>query len=313
MSDTKIERGQADARFIRISSEEFERERLLREQFARFWTTAGEPRAIYDAFISACPLIQDVKLEAVGQGSVQGWWLCPLHANPREAILFLHGGGYVQGSAKAYRAFVSQIVDRSHIPALVIDYPLAPEATLPAAPEAARSAWQWLIAQGFDKIAIIGDSAGGGLTLSTLAELIRKPIGALPVAGAVFSPWTDLAFTGGSMRDPAVIDPLISFEYLQDCAGKYLGKRRAADPLASPLHGHLKGLPPLLIQVGTDERLLDDSKQYAARAKRAGVPVKLEIWEGMHHVFQLDVAHLESSRAALDRAARFLRNAFDQH
>jgi len=220
----------------------------------------------------------------------------------------------VQGSAKAYRGFVSQIVSRAGIPALVIDYPLAPEATVPAAPEAAIVAWRCLAAHGFGRRAVVGDSAGGGLTLVTLAELTRKPRapnGAAPIAGVVFSPWADLAFTGASMKDPAVVDPLIGHDYLQDCARKYLAGADSRDPLASPLFGDLRGLPPLLIQVGTDERLLDDAKQYADRARRADVSVGLEIFEGMHHVFQLDVAHLESSRIALDRAARFLRNAFD--
>jgi acetyl esterase/lipase len=137
-------------------------------------------------------------------------------------------------------------------------------------------------------------------------------MGPAPVAGVVFSPWTDLLFTGPSMKDPAIVDPLIGYDYLQDCAGKYVGARDPKDPLASPLFGDLKGLPPLLIQVGTDERLLDDSKQYAARAAKAGVPVELQVFEGMHHVFQLDVAHLETSRNALDRAASFLREAFDR-
>jgi epsilon-lactone hydrolase len=314
MSNTEAECEQSEATFIQISADERQRERALREHFASFWNTAaGEPRAIYDAFISAGPVVQGQTFETVEGDGVQGWWVHPRQAEPDRVILFLHGGGYVRGSAKAYRGFVSQIVGRTRIPALVIDYPLAPEATLPSAPEAARRAWQWLIAQGFDRIAIVGDSAGGGLALVTLTQLAKKSLGASPVAGVVFSPWTDLAFTGGSMTDPAVIDPLIGYEYLQDCARKYRGAMDACDPLASPLFGDPKGLPPLLIQVGTDERLLDDSRQYAARARRAGVPVEFEIWEGMHHVFQLDVPHLESSRAALDRAARFLRNAFDQH
>ena len=155
--------------------------------------------------------------------------------------------------------------------------------------------------------------AGGGLTLVTLAELTRKPHGAAQfTAGVVFSPWADLAFTGASMKHPAVADPLIGYDYLQDCARKYLGAADPRDPLASPLFGDLRGLPPLLIQVGTDERLLDDARQYADRATQAGVSVELEIFEGMHHVFQLDVAGLASSRAALDRAARFLRDALDR-
>ena len=113
------------------------------------------------------------------------------------------------------------------------------------------------------------------------------------------------------MTDPAVIDPLIGHDYLRDCARKYLGAADPRDPLASPLFADPRGLPPLLIQVGTDERLLDDSTQFADRAALAGVSVTLEIFEGMHHVFQLDVAHLESSRDALDRSTRFLRHAFD--
>lgn len=299
-------------KFVGISADERERERALRERFAIFWEAAsGEPRARYDEFISASPLVHDVDLEAVDTGGVRGWWVRSQHSEPGQAILFLHGGGYVLGSAKAYRGFVSQIVGRARIPALVIDYPLAPEATLPAAPNAAKAAWRWLVAQGFDRIAVVGDSAGGGLALVTLAELTGEPRSVAPIAGMVFSPWTDMAFTGASMKDLTIADPLIGYEYLQDCARKYLGGVDSRDPLASPLFGDLRGLPPLLIQVGTDERLLDDARRYADLATLAGVSVELEIFEGMHHVFQLDVAHLESSRAALDSAAQFLRNAFD--
>jgi epsilon-lactone hydrolase len=302
----------AETAFVGISADERARETAVREKFASFWSAPeGEPRVVYDAFISACPLTDDVILQAVDETIVRGWWVRPEQAKPGQVILFLHGGGYVLGSALAYRGFVSQIVSRTRIPALVIDYPLAPEATLPAPPEAALAAWKWLIAQRFEQIAIVGDSAGGGLTLVTLAELIKHPLGATPVAGVAFSPWTDLAFTGSSMTDPTVVDPLISYEYLQDCARQYRGAVDSLDPLASPLFGDLRGLPPLLIQVGTDERLLDDSRQYADRATSAGVSVQLEVWEGMHHVFQLDVAHLDSSRAALDRTARFLRDAFE--
>jgi epsilon-lactone hydrolase len=303
---------QSTTKFVGISVDERERERALRERFAIFWeAVSGEPRVHYDEFISASPLAGDVDLETVDTDRVRGWWVRPRRPKPGQAILFLHGGGYVLGSAKAYRGFVSQIVSRAGIPALVVDYPLAPEATLPAAPDAAKAAWRWLVAQGFDRIAVVGDSAGGGLSLVTLAELIREPLGAPPAAGVVFSPWTDLAFTGASMKDLTVADPLIGYEYLQDCARKYLGAADPRDPLASPLFGDLRGLPPLLIQVGTDERLLDDARRYADLATLAGVSVELEIFEGMHHVFQLDVAHLETSRAALDSAAQFLRNAFD--
>lgn len=301
-----------ETEIIRITADERARENALRERFASFWASAsGEPRVVYDTFISGSPLATGITFEVVEEHNVRGWWVRPVSSEPRVAIVYIHGGGYGMGSAKAYRGFVSQIVSRTQIPALVIDYPLAPEATVPAGPTAALTAWQWLVDQGFDQIAMVGDSAGGGLTLVTLTDLIKQPRGPAPVTGVVFSPWTDLSFTGASMTDPAVEDPLISYEYLQDCARKYLGAAVASDPLASPLFADLRGLPPLLIQVGADERLLDDSRQFAERAARAGVSVRLEVWEGMHHVFQLDVAHLESSRAALDRAARFLRGAFN--
>ncbi|WP_437310620.1 alpha/beta hydrolase [Sorangium sp. So ce388] len=314
MSETQLQdHRRSKAEIIKLSSEERQREVALRERFASFWATAtGDQRAIYDAFISGSPLTSDVTLEPVDEAGVRGFFIHPQLAEPKRAILFLHGGGYVLGSAKAYRGFVSQIVSRTKVPALVIDYPLAPEASLPAAPDAARAAYLFLVAKGFDRIAIVGDSAGGGLTLVTLAGLTGEPAGPAPVAGVVFSPWADLSFTGASMTDPGIVDPLIGHDYLQDCARKVVGAYSASDPLASPLFGDLRGLPPLLIQVGTDERLLDDSRQYADRAAKAGVPVDLQIFEGMHHVFQLDVAHLETSRNALDRAARFLRDAFDR-
>ncbi|MDC0678831.1 alpha/beta hydrolase [Sorangium atrum] len=314
MSETQLQdHRRSKTEIIKLPSEERQREAALRERFASFWATAtGDRRAVYDAFISGSPLTSDVTLEAVDEAGVRGFFIHPQQAEPKRAILYLHGGGYVLGSAKAYRGFVSQIVSRTKIPALVIDYPLAPEASLPAAPDAARTASLFLIAKGFDRIAIVGDSAGGGLTLVTLAGLIGKPAGPAPVAGVVFSPWVDLSFTGASMTDPDIVDPLLGHDYLQDCARKVVGAHSPSDPLASPLFGDLKGLPPLLIQVGTDERLLDDSKQYADRAAKAGVSVELQIFEGMHHVFQLDVAHLETSRNALDRAARFLRDAFDR-
>jgi epsilon-lactone hydrolase len=296
-----------------ISPEESARETALRRYFADFWQTAeGQPRAIYDRFIAACPVAEDVSADSVNERGVEGWWLRPTSEGQERAILFLHGGSYVQGSAKAYRGLASQIASRTRVPVLAIDYPLAPEAVLPAALEAALTAWRWLPSAGVKKIAVVGDSAGGGLALTMLAALPHATDGVPAVAGVAFSPWVDLAFTGRSMTDPKVEDPLLSHDFLRDFAQKYLGGADPRDPSGSPLFGELTGLPPLLIQVGTDERLLDDSRQYAEKAADAGVPVRLEIWQGMHHVFQLDVARLESSRVALDRAAAFLTEAFSR-
>jgi epsilon-lactone hydrolase len=130
------------------------------------------------------------------------------------------------------------------------------------------------------------------------------------IAGVVFSPWVDLAFTGASMKDAHIEDPLLTYESLQAGARMYLGDADSRDPIASPLFGDLSQLPPLLIQVGSDERLLDDARQYAARAASAGSQVRLEVWEGLHHVFQVNVADLPASGVALDGAAAFLVEAF---
>ncbi|HEX3697041.1 MAG TPA: alpha/beta hydrolase [Polyangia bacterium] len=295
-----------------LADDDREREKELRAQFAQFWSTAtGDPRTVYDTFISATPLAEGVSSdERVETASARGWWVRPSLAEHDGVILYLHGGGYVAGSAKAYRGIASQLASRARRPVLVLDYPLAPEATVPAAPNVVMAAYDWLRANGSERIAFVGDSAGGGLTLVTLARLAHtsRPSGA--IAGVVFSPWVDLAFTGASMKDGHIEDPLLSYENLQRGARMYLGGADSRDPLASPLFGDLSGLPPLLIQVGSDERLLDDARQYAERAAGAGSPVRLEVWQGMHHVFQVDVAHLRTSGVALDRAAAFLSEAF---
>jgi epsilon-lactone hydrolase len=295
-----------------LAADERDREKTLRARFGQFWSTAkGDPRTVYDTFISsAAPIADGVSSERIETPSVQGWWVRPSAAERDGVIVYLHGGGYLAGSAKAYRGLASQLARRTRRPVLVLDYPLAPEATVPAAPDAIIRAYQWLRATGSKRIAFVGDSAGGGLALVTLARLARGSRPSAAVAGVVFSPWVDLAFTGASMKDDRIEDTLVTYEALQADAEMYLGKVDSRDPLASPLFGDLSGLPPLLIQVGTDERLLDDARQYADRAALAGTKVRLEVWDGMHHVFQINTADLRSSGVALDRAAAFLVEAF---
>jgi len=294
-----------------LAADERDREKDLRARFAQFWSTAtGDPRTVYDTFISATPFAEGVSSEQVETGSVRGWWVRPPVAEHVGVILYLHGGGYVGGSAKAYRGLASQIASRTRRPVFVLDYPLAPEATVPAVPDAVMAAYEWLRANGSEQIAFSGDSAGGGLSLVTLARLAHGSRPSAAIAGVVFSPWVDLAFTGASMKDAQIEDPLLTYEYLQAGARMYLGGADSRDPLASPLFGDLSGLPPLLIQVGSDERLLDDARQYAERAAGAGSQVRLEVWQGMHHVFQVNVADLQTSGVALDRAAAFLVEAF---
>jgi monoterpene epsilon-lactone hydrolase len=296
-----------------LSDADRDRERELRARFAEFWrTTTGDRRTIYDAFISATPFAEGVSSEQVETASVRGWWVRPSAGQHDGVILYLHGGGFVAGSAKAYRGLASQVAGRTHRAVFVLDYPLAPEATVPAAPDAVMAAYEWLRANGSERIAFVGDSAGGGLALATLARLAHTPTPSAAIAGVAFSPWVDLAFTGPSMKDAHIEDPLLTYQFLQAGARMYLGSTDPHDPLASPLFGDLSHLPPLLIQVGTDERLLDDARQYAERAAGAGSQVRLEVWQGMHHVFQINVADLQTSGVALDRAAAFLVEEFSK-
>lgn len=292
---------------VPLSIQDRAAEQDLLQSFATFWAAhAGEPmRATYDRFIAATPTVPGSTLRESTAADLAGWWVLPegTQEPADSAILYLHGGGHVIGSAKAYRGFASQIAARTRTPAFVLEVPLAPEAPFPAALDAARAAVHALAAAGVKRLAVVGDSAGGGLTLSTLAALKGMP---QLVAGAAFSPWTDLSLSGASAADPAVHDALLARDYLADCAAQLLAGADAKHPGASPLFGDLAGLPPLFIQVGTNELLLDDARRYAERAAAQGVDVRLEVWEGLHHVFQLNVQELASARAALDGAAAFL-------
>ncbi|MDC8012773.1 alpha/beta hydrolase [Tahibacter soli] len=277
--------------------------RALRVAFARFWSEAkGDARDVYDVFVAATPTADGIATRQAAD--MPGWWCEPADAVAGRAILFVHGGGYGLGHAAAYRGFASQIAARAHAPVFALEYPLAPEATLGAALELAATTLARLAAT-FASVAVVGDSAGGGLALATVLEARRRGI---PVAAVVaFSPWTDLSLGGDSARDCAVGDPLLDVGYLKASAAAYLGPAPATDPRASPLFDpDLALLPPTLIQVGSDEVLLDDSRRLAEYARAAGADATLEVWQGMHHVFQLNTRELASARRALDRASAFL-------
>jgi monoterpene epsilon-lactone hydrolase len=232
-----------------------------------------------------------------------GIWVRPADALPDRALLFLHGGGYGLGSASAYAGLVSQIATRTSVAVFALDYPLAPKSQLPEALDLAVATLAQL-GRDHAAVAIAGDSAGGGLSLATAAEACREGIDVAAVA--VFSPWTDLGLSGASVREHAVGDPLLDPAYLRSSAAAYLGSATHDDPRASPLFDSVNGFPPLLIQVGSDEILLDDSRRFADAVEGSGGTVTLEVWQGMHHVFQLNVVQLGSARRALDGAAEFL-------
>ncbi|HEY7370586.1 MAG TPA: alpha/beta hydrolase fold domain-containing protein [Polyangia bacterium] len=279
-----------------------------RKESAEFWMSAKtDQRTTYDLYLEKTPTAPRVRFEEVADGRIRGWWARPEAAATEDGILYLHGGSYTLGSAKAYRNFVSQIAARTNVAAFILDYPRAPEAALPVALGLVGEARDWLSTRGVHELALVGDSAGGGLALAALAARGFHD-GVIPVVACVaLSPWTDLTLPGAARTYP---DPVLPIDGMLASSAAYLGGKDPTDPRASPVFAVPEGLPPLLIQVGTDERLLDDSKRYAAAARARGNLVRLEIWEGMHHVFQAQTDVLESSNTALDRVARFLREQF---
>jgi epsilon-lactone hydrolase len=273
----------------------------IRRHFA---VTDRSLRDSYDALMEDTPIAPGVTFSAVEQGEVRGWWARVAGAPAGRAILHLHGGGYYLGSARAYRGFASQIAARARVDAFIPDYPLAPEHPFPAAYNAALAARKWLGTRGVDQIALIGDSAGGGLALAAASD--PAPTSLAVAAIVVFSPWVDCTLSGQSYLDPTTRDPIGQRAGIAASAARYLNGADPRDGRASPLFVIPSSLPPLAIQVGSDEVLLDDARRYAVAAAERGADVRLDIYEGLHHVFQIAVDALPSARVALDAAAEFL-------
>mgnify|MGYP001286115214 CR=1 FL=1 len=261
-----------------------------------------EARPMFDAMLGAVPPVAGGRAEDATIGGIPGVRLRPDGARPDARLLYIHGGGYVLGSAGAFTNFAGQIAARVGVEMFIPDYRLAPEHPFPAAIDDVLAAYRGLVAEGGGQIAVAGDSAGGGLTLALLSILTTAKGKGLPppVGAAVMSPWTDLALTGASMETRAEADPIFMRDMLEAFAALYLQGRDAADPEASPLYARLEGLPPIRIDVGDDEILLDDSMRYAAWARAAGVDVTLAIWEGMPHVFQSSLGRFLTAEHAVN-------------
>nr|WP_197478328.1 alpha/beta hydrolase [Luteibacter rhizovicinus] len=274
-----------------------------------------ESRNAFDAILEQVPAASHVIYEAAIIGGVPGWWCRPPDPLERTGILYFHGGGYVVGAARAYRHFVGQVAARANVSAFIPDYRLAPEHPFPAAVEDAQSVYEGLVAEGLVDIALMGDSAGGGLALvllSLAAARARAGLGHMPGSAALMSPSTDLALTGESMVTRAETDPLSTPAQLATMARLYLAAHEPRDPLASPLYGDLTGLPPVCIHVGTDDVLLDDSVRYGERFEQAGGTIQVHVWAGMPHVFPSSIAILTAAGEALDDIGAFLRKSFDR-
>jgi len=240
-----------------------------------------ELRSVMAAAFSAFPSAGQVKCEPVNANGVEAEWITAKNAAPDRVILYLHGGGYVMGSIDTHRELVARLSKAAQARGLAIDYRLAPENPFPAAVDDSITAYRWLLAKGYkpERIVIAGDSAGGGLAVSTLLAL-RDLGAALPAAAVCISPWVDFEAEGESMTSRAAQDPLVSREMILNLAKMYMGEKGSLrEPLAAPINAYLNDLPPLFIQVGNSETLLDDSTRLADKAKEAGVDATLQIWD----------------------------------
>ncbi len=264
-------------------------------------------RAFYAAMASQALMADGVGVEPVRDGAVRGWWLRPAAYDPGSALFFVHGGGYHLGDARSYLGFASQLAARTGRAVFSVDYALAPERRFPAAFDDVMRARAWFLSQGVERYAAVGDSAGGGLVLAMADH--TAPDDRLE-AIVVFSPWTDLSNSGASFGDPTTRDPVFQPAVLRGLAQSYLGGANPRDPRASPLFGALNALPPIHVQVGEDELLRDDAVRLAERAARHGATVRLDVFEGMYHVFQRDVGDLKTAETALEIAARFIDDPY---
>jgi monoterpene epsilon-lactone hydrolase len=237
--------------------------------------------------------------------------IVPPNADEQHVILYFHGGGYVSGSVAIHKLLCTSLAQATDVRILLPEYRLAPENPFPAALEDALSAYGWLLAQGFkpaDTI-IAGDSAGGGLALATTLAL-RDASEALPVAVVCLSPWADLTLAGESYQSKAKTDPILTARKLHHWALSYTDEENLSNPLVSPVYADFHDLPPLLIQVGSEEILLDDAIAVAEKAKAAGLDVTLKIWPGMWHVWHATGTWLPESREALEEIGKFVHEHF---
>ena len=294
-----------------MSGSEIDGVRKLLESLPRPANLA-ERRVRLDTIASADGVAADIRFEPVAIGSREAEWSLAPGSDPSRVLLFLHGGGYCSGSIRSHRGMVAEAGRAARVRTLALGYRLAPENPFPAALDDALAAIAFLAGQGVaaDRIAIGGDSAGGGLSLAVMTRL-REAAKPLPACAWLVSPWVDLEMTGASIDAKATVDPLIHREYLQELAANYLHGQNPRNPLVSPLHADLAGLPPMLIQVGSAETLLDDAVRIAGRLGAADVATSLEIWPHMIHAWHLWSARLTSGRQALASAGAFIGTHLD--
>jgi acetyl esterase/lipase len=269
-----------------------------------------EQRAGMEAGVGAFELPDDLSTTEVTIAGVSCRWVEVPESRSERILLYLHGGGYALGSLNTHAELMARIARTCRCRVVGADYRLAPEHPFPAALDDAVAVFSAVHAEAPGAgIAIAGDSAGGGLTAATLLKLKSSGLPP-PHAAVMFSPWMDLTGNSESFATRAAKDPMLNAELITSVAVHYVGDHDADHPLISPLFGDLAGLPPLLVQVGDHEVLLNDSVDFAARARKAGVSVKIEIWDEAFHVFQ-SIPTLPEAREALTSMAAFLESTWE--
>jgi acetyl esterase/lipase len=272
---------------------------------AELGRTPTEQRADFDEMFASRPLGDDVSLRPRTLGGRPALDVLVDGAEGDGIILYLHGGGYSIGSARTGANLAAPLARSTGVPAVSLDYRLAPEDPFPAAVDDALAAYRELL-ESNQKVVVAGDSAGGGLALALLIAARGAGL-PQPAAAVLYSPWTDVSLSGGSMDSRGEFDPLFARAQMTESADWYVGGQDAQAELASPLFADLAGLPPLLIQVGSAEVLLDDSLRLAVRAAGSEVDVSLDVVAGAPHVFQYFTGFLPEADEALERAAAFVR------
>jgi acetyl esterase/lipase len=272
-----------------------------------------EGRGPFDTLMEGTAAYPGVEFETASVGGRPGIWVRPHDPRPNAAILYLHAGWFVMGTAKASRNLAAHIAGRTGVSAFIPDYRLAPEHPFPVAVEDVLSAYRGLEQQGVRQIALVGDSAGGNLALGLASRATAAGFGAAAkLVGVVAgSPVTDLTLSGESYETRAEADPFFTRAQVRALLELYLSNADARHPMASPLFSPMAGLPPVRIHVGEDEVLLDDSRRYIGRAIAAGVDAELEVWTGMPHGFTANVGRLKAATLALEAIAAFLKVRFD--
>jgi acetyl esterase/lipase len=252
---------------------------------------------------------KNIMFKPVKINRIMAEWIIPKDISSNKTILFLHGGGFIAGSINSHRDLSSRIAKASKARVLIINYRLAPEHSYPAGLEDAMTSYKWLLNKKIlpGQIAFAGDSAGGGLTLALLAKIKETGL-PVPSSAVFFSPWVDLENKNRSIKKNEDIDPMLDKRMLKKTARLYSNKQNLSNPFVSPINSDFTNLCPMLIHVGKNEVLLDDSLLLAQKAQKAGVKTTIEVFDNMFHVFQYFARYLPVARTSLKKAGLFIQH-----